>query len=357
MTDSHVFPRPIAPASDAVRINPPAPRAIAVWLLICCAMLFAMVVIGGVTRLTHSGLSIVEWQPIVGTIPPLDNAQWQATFQQYQQTPEFKVRNFDMSLGEFKGIFWWEYFHRLLGRLIGVVFVVPFAYFLWRGRTTGALTWKLFGILVLGALQGGMGWYMVKSGLVDEPRVSHLRLTAHLALAFVIFAAQWWVALDLLFPRASRPRAPPSLARFSQAICALVFLMVLSGGLVAGLHAGLAYNTFPLMHGYLVPPDMLLIEPWYANFLGNMATVQFDHRMIAWTLAILIPLLWWKASRSDVSPRARLAAHYLLAALIIQFALGVATLLLLVPVALGAAHQAGAVVMFSAALTLMHELS
>ena len=357
MTDSHVFPRPIAPASDAVPINPPAPRAIAVWLLICCAMLFAMVVIGGVTRLTHSGLSIVEWQPIVGTIPPLDNAQWQAAFQQYQQTPEFKVRNFDMSLGEFKGIFWWEYFHRLLGRLIGVVFVVPFAYFLWRGRTTGALTWKLFGILVLGALQGGMGWYMVKSGLVDEPRVSHLRLTAHLALAFVIFAAQWWVALDLLFPRASRPRAPPSLARFSQAMCALVFLMVLSGGLVAGLHAGLAYNTFPLMHGYLVPPDMLLIEPWYANFLGNMATVQFDHRMIAWTLAILIPLLWWKASRSDVSPRARLAAHYLLAALIIQFALGVATLLLLVPVALGAAHQAGAVVMFSAALTLMHELS
>ena len=357
MTDSHVFPRPIAPASDAVRINPPAPRAIAVWLLICCAMLFAMVVIGGVTRLTHSGLSIVEWQPIVGTIPPLDNAQWQATFQQYQQTPEFKVRNFDMSLGDFKGIFWWEYFHRLLGRLIGVVFVVPFAYFLWRGKTTGALTWKLIGILVLGALQGGMGWYMVKSGLVDEPRVSHLRLTAHLALAFVIFAAQWWVALDLLFPRASRPRAPPSLARFSQAMCALVFLMVLSGGLVAGLHAGLAYNTFPLMHGYLVPPDMLLIEPWYANFLGNMATVQFDHRMIAWTLAILIPLLWWKTSRSEVSPRARLAAHYLLAALIIQFALGVATLLLLVPVALGAAHQAGAVVMFSAALTLMHELS
>ena len=202
-----------------------------------------------------------------------------------------------------------------------------------------------------------MGWYMVKSGLVDEPRVSHLRLTAHLGLAFLIFAAQFWVALDLLSPRSARLQAPPALARFSQWLAGLVFLMVLSGGLVAGLRAGLAYNTFPLMHGHIVPPDMFLIEPWYANFIGNMGTVQFDHRMIAWTLATLIPILWRKTVKSTVSSGARLAAHCLLAGLVIQFSLGVATLLLQVPVALGAAHQAGAVILFSAALALMHELS
>lgn len=328
----------------------------AVWLLVCCAMLFAMVVVGGVTRLTHSGLSIVEWQPLVGTIPPLNDAEWQLSFQKYQQTPEFKLRNFNMGVEEFKGIFWWEYFHRLLGRLIGVVFLVPLVYFLWRGSARGPLAWKLAGIFVLGALQGGMGWYMVKSGLVDEPRVSHLRLTAHLGLAFVIFAAQFWVALDLLSPSASRPRAPRSLARYAKWLAALVFLMVLSGGLVAGLRAGLAYNTFPLMHGDFVPPDMFLLSPWYTNFFGNMATVQFDHRLIAWVLTIYLPLLWWRVTRSDVPVATRRATHLLLAAFVVQFSLGVATLLLVVPVALGAAHQGGAMVLFAAALAVAHEL-
>ena len=357
MTNSNVmtepFPRAGAPDATSVR----APRAIAVWLLLCCAMLFAMVVVGGVTRLTHSGLSIIEWQPVIGTIPPLNDVEWQSTFQKYQQTPEFKLHNFDMGVAEFKGIFWWEYFHRLLGRLIGVVFLVPFVYFLWRGNTRGTLAWKLAGIFLLGAVQGGMGWYMVKSGLVDEPRVSHLRLTAHLGLAFLIFAAQFWVALDLLSPRKSRLQVPPALARFSQWLAGLVFLMVLSGGLVAGLRAGLAYNTFPLMHGHFVPPDMFVLDPWYANFIGNMGTVQFDHRLIAWALAMLIPLLWWRVSRAAVSDPARLASHLLLGALVVQFTLGVATLLLAVPVALGAAHQAGALLLFAAALAVAHELS
>ncbi len=356
MNNSNVIIDPFARAGTTVPAAH-ATRAIAVWLLLCCAMVFAMVVVGGVTRLTHSGLSIVEWQPFIGTVPPLNDAEWQAMFHKYQQTPEFKLRNFDMGVAEFKGIFWWEYFHRLLGRLIGVVFIVPFVYFLWRGPARGMLAWKLGGIFLLGALQGAMGWYMVKSGLVDEPRVSHLRLTAHLGLAFLIFAAQFWVALDLLSPRSSRLQAPPALARFSKWLAGLVFLMVLSGGLVAGLRAGLAYNTFPLMHGHIVPPDMFLIAPWYANFIGNMATVQFDHRMIAWTLATLIPLLWWKTMKSTVSRGARLAAHCLLLGLVVQFSLGVATLLLKVPVALGAAHQAGAVILFGAALALIHELS
>jgi len=357
MNNSTVLSEPFPDAGGEVGAKAPASRAIAAWLLLCCAMLFAMVVVGGVTRLTHSGLSMVEWQPIVGSIPPLNDAEWQVTFQKYQQTPEFKLRNFDMGVEEFKGIFWWEYFHRLLGRLIGVVFFLPFVYFLARGKARGPLAWKLAGILLLGALQGAMGWYMVKSGLVDEPRVSHLRLTAHLGLAFVIFAAQFWVALDLLFPRGSRVQAPKALARFSQWLAGLVFLMVLSGGLVAGLRAGLAYNTFPLMQGHFVPTDMFVLDPWYANFIGNMGTVQFDHRLIAWALVILIPLMWWRISRSEVSASARISSHLLLGALAIQFTLGVATLLLLVPVALGAAHQAGALVLFSAALAVAHELS
>ena len=262
-----------------------------------------------------------------------------------------------MGVAEFKGIFWWEYFHRLLGRLIGVAFLVPFVYFLWRGTARGTLAWKLAGILLLGAMQGAMGWFMVKSGLVDEPRVSHLRLTAHLGLAFLIFAAQFWVALDLLSPRKSRSQVPPLLTRFSQWLAGLVFLMVLSGGLVAGLRAGLAYNTFPLMHGHFIPPDMFVLDPWYANFIGNMATVQFDHRLIAWMLAILIPLLWWRVLRATVPARARLASHLLLGMLAIQFTLGVATLLLAVPLVLGVAHQAGALLLFAAALALAHELS
>jgi heme a synthase len=315
-----------------------------------------MVVVGGVTRLTHSGLSIVEWQPLIGAVPPLSDAAWQAEFAKYQQTPEFRLRNFNMGVAEFKGIFWWEYAHRLLGRLIGIVFLVPLVIFALKRKVRGELAWKLAGIFVLGGLQGAMGWYMVRSGLVDEPRVSHLRLTAHLGLAFLIFAAQFWVALDLLSPRGSRVHAPPGVARFGKIIAAVVFVMVLSGGMVAGLRAGLAYNTFPLMNGQFVPPDMFVIDPWYQNFIWNLGTVQFDHRLIAWLLLFTVPVLWWRVMNTSVAPSARIAAHALLAAIAVQFSLGVATLLLSVPVALGAAHQGGALLVFTAALALAHEL-
>src|SRR5476651_2188160 len=214
-------------------------RAMAWWLLACCALVFAMVVVGGITRLTHSGLSIVEWQPIVGTLPPLDDAQWQETFARYQLTPEFRLRNHDMTLEGFKGIFWWEYSHRLLGRVIGLVFLVPFAWFLARGRIDRPLGWKLAGIFVLGGLQGALGWYMVKSGLVDDPRVSSVRLAGHLGLAFLIYASMLWVALGLRF--ASSVHARPSLVRHSALVVALVFATALSGALVAAIHAGLAY--------------------------------------------------------------------------------------------------------------------
>jgi len=350
-----MFPRA---SSDEIhdRMTRNGERAVAAWLLACCALVFAMVVVGGVTRLTHSGLSIVEWQPIVGALPPLDEAGWQETFAKYKQTPEYRLVNPGMNLEGFKGIFWWEYVHRLLGRLIGAAFLLPLLWFALRGKIARGLTWKFAVIFGLGALQGALGWYMVKSGLVDNPRVSQYRLTAHLGLAFLIYAAMLWVALDLLFPRTHPGAVSAGLRRFAAALAVLIFVMVLSGGLVAGIRAGLAYNTFPLMNGRLVPPEIFSLDPWYLNFFSNMATVQFDHRLIAWLLAFLVPWFWLRVRREAVSSRARLGAHLLLAALALQIALGIATLLLAVPVSLAAAHQAGALLVFSAAILVVHSL-
>jgi cytochrome c oxidase assembly protein subunit 15 len=319
-----------------------------------------MVVVGGVTRLTHSGLSIVEWQPIVGAIPPLSDAAWQQTFALYQQTPEFRQVNHAMTLDEFKGIFWWEYAHRLLGRLIGVAFLVPLIGFALARRIDKPLALKLAMIFVLGALQGALGWYMVKSGLVDDPRVSQYRLTAHLGLAFLIYAAMFWIALDLLDPRAQSAggagTSPRRLRNAASGLVVLVFVMVLSGGLVAGIRAGFAYNTFPLMNGRVVPPEIMLIEPWYLNFFNNMATVQFDHRLIAAILAVAVPWFWIAARRGAAGARVNTISTLLLAALVLQIALGVATLLSVVALPLAAAHQAGALVLFTAALAARHAL-
>src|SRR6266540_3200889 len=307
-----------------------------------------MVVVGGVTRLTHSGLSIVEWQPIVGALPPLDEAGWQETFGKYKQTPEYRLVNPSINLDGFKGIFWWEYIHRLLGRLIGAAFLLPFLWFALRGRIARTLTWKFAVIFGLGALQGALGWYMVQSGLVDDPRVSQVRLTAHLGIAFLIYAAMLWIALDLLFPRESQSgMVSRGLRRFAFA---------LTGGLVAGIRAGLAYNTFPLMNGRVVPPEIFSLEPWYLNFSSNMATVQFDHRLIAWLLALLVPWFWLRVRREAAPSRAKLGADLLLAMLALQITLGIATLLLAVPVSLAAAHQAGALLVFSAAMFVAHSL-
>jgi len=343
---AHVPPPVAVPARGA--------RAVAAWLLACCALVALMVLVGGVTRLTHSGLSIVEWQPLVGAIPPLNEAEWQAEFAKYKLTPEYQQVNLGMSLAEFKGIFWWEYVHRLLGRLIGLAFFVPLAWFWLRGRLDRALAWKLVGVFVLGGLQGAMGWYMVKSGLVDDPRVSQFRLTAHLGLAFLIFGAMLWIALDLLFPRRTAAAEAPS--RLAAVVAGLVFLQVLLGGLVAGIRAGKAYNTFPLMNGHLVPPETFMLEPWWKNFFYNMATVQLDHRLAAWLLFALVAWLWARVAWIDATPRARTAANLLATAFVAQFALGVWTLLAAVPVALGAAHQFVAVLVFGAALACTHAL-
>jgi cytochrome c oxidase assembly protein subunit 15 len=347
------IPRAVPPMDGATT------RPVALWLFVCCALVFAMIVVGGVTRLTHSGLSITEWQPIVGTLPPLTDAQWQEAFAKYRSTPEYRQVNQGMSLAEFKGIFWWEYFHRLLGRAIGVVFLLPLLWFALRRRIPRDYAWKLAGIFLLGGLQGAMGWYMVQSGLVDDPRVSQFRLTAHLGLALLIFAAMLWAGLSLAYPRRAVLASPRQSAarRFARGIVALVFVMVLTGGFVAGIRAGFAYNTFPLMNGAIVPPEIFVLEPWWKNFFYNMATVQFDHRLIAWALAFLVPALWWKLRATDGLPsRARTGGTVLLVLVAAQIALGIATLLHVVPVPLAAAHQAGAVLVFAAAVNVAHAL-
>jgi cytochrome c oxidase assembly protein subunit 15 len=276
------------------------------------------------------------------------------TFEKYRQTPQYKLVNRGMSLEEFKGIFWWEYIHRLLGRVIGIAFLLPLLWFWLRGHLDRPLAWRLAGIFVLGGLQGALGWYMVKSGLVDDPKVSQYRLTAHLSLAFAIYAAMLWTALNLLSGKVEGGSV--RLQRLGWIVTMLVAYMIFTGGFVAGLRAGLAYNTFPLMNGHLVPPEIFSIEPWYLNFFNNMATVQFDHRLGAWTLAFIVPWLWFKSLRAKLARDASVAIHLLLTALILQVGLGIATVVLAVPLVLGAMHQAGAMLLFTVALVVNHRL-
>jgi len=291
-------------------------------------------------------------------VPPLTDQAWADAFSRYQQTPEYRQVNAGMSLHEFKKIFWWEYVHRLLGRSVGFIFLLPFLYFLARRMIDQRFAAKLVGIFLLGGLQGALGWYMVKSGLVDEPRVSPFRLTAHLGLAFLIYAAMLWTALGVLAPR---PRAVTDpvlrgVQRGSALMLGAILVATLSGAMVAGTRAGLAYNTFPLMNGNWMPPEILMLDPWWDNFFHNLATVQFDHRVMALLLAVVIPWFCWTSWQAAATRRVRYACALLLAALALQIALGIGTLLLAVPVALAVSHQAGALLLFTAALLLAHEL-
>ena len=344
-------------------------KAIAIWLLACCAIIFGMITLGGVTRLTGSGLSMVEWAPIMGILPPLNQTEWQETFLLYQQFPEYQLKNFHMSLDDFKSIFWFEYGHRLLGRSIGIIFLLPFLFFLFRGKIERTLTPKLITMFVLGGLQGLMGWYMVKSGLVNDPHVSQYRLTAHLGLAVVIYAYMFWVALGLLQPKnndsAGDNSADPEnsnhgIKRLSLIITSIIIITILSGGFVAGTRAGFAFNTFPLMDGRLIPAGLFEQSPLWRNFFENIVTVQFDHRVLATLLFIIIPVFWFKtrklADKNELQPLVRTGSHLLLAALALQIALGISTLLLVVPVALAATHQAGAILLLTTALFVSQQL-
>ncbi|MBV9016404.1 MAG: COX15/CtaA family protein [Alphaproteobacteria bacterium] len=344
----------VNPERDS-RAAAPTLRPVAVWLLGCCAMIFAMVVIGGITRLTLSGLSITEWQPVTGILPPLSGADWAAEFEKYRQIPQYRLMNTGMSLADFQTIFWWEYVHRLWGRLIGVAYLLPFLYFLARGRIPRRLAWPLAGLFGLGAAQGALGWYMVESGLADRVDVSQYRLVAHLVLALAIYATTLWIALGLLFKPESAATAP-RWRRAGEALIALVALTIAAGGFTAGLHAGLTYNTFPLMDGRFVPAGYDQLQPFVRNWFENVAAVQFDHRLLAMTTAGAIVLLWLAGRRAALPDRGRLALHALLAATAVQFLLGISTLLLVVPIPLAAAHQAGAVLLLTAAIVFRHAL-
>lgn len=321
-------------------------------------MIFAMAVIGAITRLTESGLSIMEWAPLSGALPPWSETEWRRLFALYQQIPEYQEENLGMTLAEFKTIFWWEWVHRLWGRLIGVVFAVPFIWFMIRGHIGRRLVPHLAAMFALGGLQGGMGWYMVASGFAERTDVSQYRLVAHLALAVIIYAYVLWVAFRLLDPAPDTSPAPGAhrLRRHLIALASLAGLTMASGGFVAGLNAGMIYNTFPLMDGRLVPDDYAAIQPLAANFFENVAAVQFNHRVLAVGTVLAALVLWLMARRLDLAPGARRALDLVFAMAGAQFGLGIAALILVVPVWLGALHQAGALILLSLILWAIHKL-
>jgi heme a synthase len=337
-------------------------RAVVLWLFGCCALIFLMVVVGGITRLTLSGLSITEWEPVTGVIPPLTHAQWLAEFARYKEIPEYRLIHAGMSLGQFKGIYYWEYAHRLLGRFIGLAYALPLAWFWLRGRLPRALRPALLGILLLGFAQGLLGWYMVESGLARRVEVSQYRLVAHLGLALAIYAAILWTALGLTGPRsepssfAAERHVGAGWRRAAEALIALVGLTIAAGGFMAGIRAGFTYNTFPQMDGRWIPAGYDLLDPFIRNWFENIAAIQFDHRLLALTTAAAVLLFWAAGLRRPLPSSARIALWALLAAAAAQVALGIATLLLVVPIPLAVTHQAGAVLLLTAAITLRHTL-
>jgi heme a synthase len=329
------------------------------WLWSIAALTLCVLIVGGVTRLTQSGLSIVDWQPLMGVVPPLTDAQWQEKFDLYRQYPEYQLLRRGMTLDEFRFIFFWEYLHRLAARMIGVVFLVPFIYFAVRRRLNRQLAVRALGLFALGAAQGVLGWIMVRSGLVDRPSVSHYRLAAHLSLAFVIFGAAVWLARDLALDRARAALAAATrrtLLRGVAVVGALLAVQVVWGAFVAGLRAGKMYNTFPLMGGRLVPREVAALEPLWQNFVANPVTVQWTHRVLGTLLAAGVVWLHLAVVRTDIAGLSRRFSTALLALVVVQYLLGVATLLLAVPVALGVLHQVAAMVVFGVWAAWLHHL-
>lgn len=341
-------------------------RTIAYWLLTVAILIYAMVILGGVTRLTGSGLSMVEWDPIMGAIPPLNDTEWQDAFSKYQQYPEYQQLNRDMGMSEFKQIFAFEYTHRLLGRSIGLVFLIPFLFFYFRKQIKRNLTPKLITMFILGGLQGLLGWYMVKSGLVDRPNVSQYRLAAHLMAAILIYSYILWTAWTLLYPTPRNAWVPgvKKLRKQIRILTAVIVLMIISGAFVAGTHAGAMFKTFPDMNGHLIPPGLFSMSPFIMNFMENPATIQFDHRLIAYVIFIMLSVIWYKSRHYTLTSSTRNSLSLMLIVMIIQVILGISTLLSEpsvpvragVSVALAAMHQGGALLLLTVALFANHEL-
>lgn len=326
-------------------------RSILIWLLGTCFLIWLMIILGGATRLTHSGLSIVEWKPITGVIPPLNHDQWLVEFEKYQQFPEYKLINHGMSLSSFQFIYFMEYAHRLLGRLMGLWFMIPLVFFWMRQRLSFTLKKRALIALVLGMSQGFLGWYMVKSGLVKDPSVSHYRLTAHLALAIALYGLLFWTALQVMGGSTSKPETP-LIRRLSLYSCIAISLTILYGGLVAGLKAGLIYNTFPLMEGQFIPGEWSFHTPLWVNLFENAALVQWVHRWIALTTLGLVLFTCWKTWALSPNKHTKVTACYFALVAVGQATLGILTLLLQVPVILGTLHQGTAVMLLSLGLYL-----
>jgi cytochrome c oxidase assembly protein subunit 15 len=325
-------------------------QQVGIWLLAIALIILAMVTIGGLTRLTGSGLSITEWDPIMGALPPLSHAQWADAFAKYQKIPQYLLENRGMSLDAFKGIFWWEWSHRLLGRLLGVVFIVPFLWFAWEGAIRKSDWPRMLVLFLLGGLQGFIGWWMVESGLETRVSVSQYRLAIHLGTALLLLVAILWTALEYLRDLKTAPR--PAGRAFGFA--ALVYCQMLLGALVAGLHAGLIYNTWPDMNGHLLPEHAFFSQPWWINFFENPGLAQFDHRIGAYVVAAFAFFLYARGLK--LSGYAKATAKLVAAITIFQVALGIVTLLLQAPEALAAFHQVTAATLLCAAVWHAYEL-
>jgi cytochrome c oxidase assembly protein subunit 15 len=330
----------------------PRPAAISAWLLAVAALVFLMVVVGGITRLTESGLSMVRWEPISGAIPPLDQAAWQAEFDHYRATPQYRINNSAMSLDDFKTIFFWEYVHRLLGRLIGLAFAIPLLWFWWRRAIPAGYGWKLGGLLALGGVQGAIGWWMVASGLVDVPEVSHIRLAVHLLTALLIFAGLIWVALDLKALRQRSTTAPARMPLLAIWTLSLLFLQFLFGAYVAGLEAGYAFNTWPRMGEEWFPTGTPMMEPFLRNFADNPIIVQFVHRWLAFVVAVAAIWLGVRAWAQGL----RAEGSALIGAVTLQIMLGILTLLSGVQIDIAVAHQGMAALLLAATLFAAHRI-
>lgn len=323
-------------------------RRVRYWLYVICLLVLAMVVVGGATRLTDSGLSITEWKPVHGVVPPLSAAHWEEEFAKYRQIPEYQQINKGMSLAEFKVIYWWEWAHRFLGRFIGIAFALPLAWFWFAGMVEDRLKPRLLGLLVLGGLQGFVGWWMVVSGLVERTDVSQYRLAVHLTLACVIFAYAMWLARGIAPHSAASASAP--LGRMAALTVAFLLLQVFLGGLVAGLDAGLAFNDWPTMDGAVVPGGLLVQQPFWINFFENPKTVQFVHRMSGYLLLVWVLVQWIVTVRSAAPTPHKARAFVLLALVLVQAVIGITTLVLQVPLGWALVHQAFAVIVLGFAI-------
>jgi len=327
------------------------------WLLTGCILIFIMVVVGGITRLTHSGLSISNYKLISGTIPPLNTTEWQEAFDLYKRYPEYQKLNNEFSLQDFKDIYFWEWLHRVIGRFIGLVFFLPFLYFLIKKQLSKSTIKKSIVLLCLGAFQGALGWYMVKSGLVDNPDVSHYRLAAHLTTAFITFAYTFWVALDLIFP--NKKKINKTLRNLIRVGLVILIIQIIYGAFVAGLDAGFIHNHWPMMNEGKFLHETVYIEhnPVYKNFIEGKSGVQFAHRILAYIVVILIFMIWNKTRKLKLTAYQSNGVNGLLVLVGIQFILGIFTLLLQVPVWLGVAHQIGAFFLLSIMTFTLHRFS